>query len=204
MKPFSHQVRRLHLYLALFCLPWFIMYGITSVAFSHPGWFEAPRGLYDTSSGNWTEEGSWPCTVVVPAAGEIPREVTAALVEVAGIQAEAYGAFRSGERQVEVYFPSFWETRRLTYRIEEQRLSLYSRETLPRQVLTEMHARAGFHHDSLLNDAWAVMVDLVCIGFLLWVVTGLYMWWTLPGLRGWGAFGLGAGILSFTLFLFLL
>jgi len=36
-----HQVnRRVHLYLALFLLPWFLMYGVSSIAFSHGPYFE--------------------------------------------------------------------------------------------------------------------------------------------------------------------
>jgi hypothetical protein len=204
MKPFSHQVRRTHLYLALFCLPWFVMYGVTSIAFSHPGWFETGADLYNTSGDAWTEEGAWPCTLVVPEAGEVPREVAAQLLQIAGLEEDAYGAYRSGEDRVEVYIASFWKTRRLTYRTDEQRLLLFSRKSIPQQILTGFHARAGYQHDGFLNDAWAFMVDLVCIGFLLWVASGVYIWWQLPKMRGWGAAGLLAGFLSFAAFLLLL
>ena len=30
--------RRTHLYLALLLLPWFLVYGVSSVSFSHPDW----------------------------------------------------------------------------------------------------------------------------------------------------------------------
>ena len=201
MKPFSHLVRRAHLYLALFCLPWFVMYGVTSIAFSHADWFDTGRDLYNTAGDAWTEEGSWPCTVAVPETGEVPRDVATQLLAVAGIDVDAYGAYRSGARQIDVYVVAFWQTRRLSYRLDEQRLFLYSRSSIPQQILTGMHARAGYQHDGLLNDAWAFMVDLVSIGFLLWVATGLYIWWQLPGMRRWGAVGLLAGVLSFAGFL---
>lgn len=197
MKPFSHLVRRTHLYLALFCLPWFVMYGITSLAFSH-------AGLFGNRAGEWIEEGAWPCTLDVPAEGDVPRNVAAELLEIAGLQEDAFGAYRTDEHQVEVFIVGFWQRQRLVYRIEEQRLFLYSREAPPEHILTGMHARAGYQHDSILNDAWAFMVDLVAIGFVLWVVTGVYIWWQLPGLRTWGAVGLLAGLLSFAAFLLLL
>ena len=38
-------LRRTHIYLALFLLPWFGMYGISSLPFSHPEWFMPT--LYD-------------------------------------------------------------------------------------------------------------------------------------------------------------
>lgn len=201
MKSFLHITRRTHLYLAMFCLPWFIMYGITSIAFAHPEWFERDNNLYDTALEGWTEEGAWPCTVEIPESGPIPRDIATELVHTAGIHAGAYGAYRSGPGKVDVYFPSFWETRRLTYRIEEQRLSLHSRPSVTQNTLTGMHARAGYQHDGFLNDAWAVMVDVVMFGFLLWVMSGIYIWWKLPALRVWGLITLVAGIISFAGFL---
>lgn len=204
MKPFPHLVRRLHVYLALFCLPWFVMYGLSSLAFSHPDLFETGADLYNTAGDAWTEEGSWPCTLAVPEAGPIPRDVAAELLQIAGLREDAFGAYRANEHQIDVYIVAFWQTRRLSYRLEEQRLTLYRRKQVPQQILTGMHARAGYQHDGLLNDAWAVMVDLVCVGFLLWVLTGLYIWWQITRLRWWGAAGLLAGLVSFASLLLLL
>ena len=194
---FSHLVRRTHLYLALFCLPWFVMYGITSVAFTHPSWF-------DTEGRPWVEDNSWPCTLDAPEGNDIPRGFGAELIKIAGIDAGAFGAYRSGPQSIDVYFPSFWETKRLSYDIEAQRLKLFVRESIPQHKLTGMHARAGYQHDGFWNFAWAVMVDVVAIGFLLWVITGIYIWWQLPGMRGWGLVGLGAGLLAFVAFFFVL
>ena len=36
------------------------------------------------------------------------------------------------------------------------------------------------HHEDLLADE---NVDVVCIAFVVWVATGLYMWWLLPATR---------------------
>ena len=63
-----------------------------------------------------------------------------------------------------------------------------------------MHIRAGFVQESFLSDLWAVVVDIVCVAFVLWVATGLYMWWLQSQTRRWGALALGAGCLSFFLF----
>jgi hypothetical protein len=46
-----------------------------------------------------------------------------------------------------------------------------------------------------------VTVDLACLGMLLWIVSGLYMWWSLPGLRGWGWLAFLGGIGSYALFM---
>ena len=69
-------------------------------------------------------------------------------------------------------------------------------------ILILMHIRAGFAQESFLSDLWGVIVDIVCVAFVLWVATGLYMWWQLSHTRRWGALALGGGWLSFLLFVF--
>lgn len=198
MKPITHYLRRAHLYLGLFCLPWFVMYGVTSVAFTHPDWFQLPPGLPDVTSDLYTHEGSWACPVaVLPDDGPIPRDAAAELVRVAGIDAKAFGAYRAGPNRIEVYFPSFFDVKRLVCRVDEQQLDLYTRPQIVPHALTGMHARAGYQHDSLANDAWALMVDVVMISFLAWVVTGFVIWWQFPRMRWWGALALVAGFGTF-------
>jgi hypothetical protein len=36
---------------------------------------------------------------------------------------------------------------------------------------------------------------------LLWVVSGIYMWWSLPRLRGWGWLAFLGGVGSYALFM---
>jgi uncharacterized RDD family membrane protein YckC len=69
------------------------------------------------------------------------------------------------------------------------------------EFLTGMHARGGFHQDGFWQDAWAVVVDIVCFAFLVWVATGLIMWWGIPSHRGWGWVAIGGGLLAFAVFM---
>ena len=58
---YSHLNRRLHLYLGLALLPWFFMYGISSVPFAHSQYFDR----LDAATGLplWTlrAERIWTC-----------------------------------------------------------------------------------------------------------------------------------------------
>ena len=63
-----------------------------------------------------------------------------------------------------------------------------------------MHARGGFEQDGLLERSWSVIVDLVCVAIVLWIATGLYMWWGVPGSRRWGWVAISAGVVSFLVF----
>jgi hypothetical protein len=201
MPSFALIVRRVHLYLSLTCWPWFVLFGITALAFNHGDWFDEPNDLYNLSGPTWTKVQTWTCTIDVPAQGQVPREVAAEMLAVAGIQADAYGAFRSGEKQISAYITEFWRTRRLAYDIDRHQLSLYTRQSFARTTMRLMHARAGYRHDGLLNDIWAMMVDAATIGLLLWVASGLYMWWQQRSLRKIGGLCLLAGLLTFVAFL---
>ena len=45
-----HTIRRLHLYLGLFLLPWSILYGVTGFLFNHPTAFaDAPTASFGRS-----------------------------------------------------------------------------------------------------------------------------------------------------------
>ncbi len=187
--------RRLHLYLGLICLPWFLMYGITSIAFNHPTCF----GKADP---HWVEIGEWPCTLEVALDKEFPRELGPPLLEIAGIKSEAYGVYRWGKDPiVYVGFPSLWHPQRLAYHVEEKRLTLEKDSVALPKLLTALHGTGGFESKSPARTAWAVIVDLVCLAFLSWVVTGLYLWWRFSRLRAWGAVALAAGLLSFVAFM---
>ena len=47
------------------------------------------------------------------------------------------------------------------------------------------------------DSVWAVFVDIVSVGLILWIASGIYMWWGLPSTRRWGWLALSAGMLCF-------
>jgi hypothetical protein len=194
---FSHLNRRMHLYLGLTLVPWFVMYGISSIPFAHNQYFEAR----DQAKGLplWTTRLEQSYSIAVPAEGEL-RAVGAQIVKDFGLQG-AFGAYRQGPNQINVYVNTFRHVTQAKYFVAEQKIVVEDRRFRFDHFLTGMHARGGFEQESLLNTAWGAMVDVACLGMLLWVVSGLYMWWCLPGLRNWGwlAFLSGAG--SFALFM---
>lgn len=198
---FQHLNRRLHLYLGMFCLPWFIAYGVTSIAFNHNTWFNDGKGQ---PGGRMTEVQSWECAVEVPASGPIPKEVGRELLDIASLDTKAFGLFRTGEGNINVYMPSFTEMRQLVYLVDEGRLVMNERKKFAQQFLTGLHARGGYQHDSFLNDLWAFIVDVVCVAFLLWVATGIIMWLRVPAMRTWGLVALVSGFASFAVFMVVL
>ena len=194
---FPHFNRRLHLYLALVLLPWFLMYGVSSIPFSHNQYFNE----LDQKKGVplWTLRLEKPYEVAVPE-GEL-RPLASQVVRDLELKG-TYGAYRPpGGKHIEIYAATFLHATRARYYPEEKRITLEDRRFRFDQFLTGMHARGGFRHDWALQIFWSVVVDIVCVGMLLWIASGLYMWWSLPGLRRWGWVALLGGLGSFGLFL---
>ncbi|MBI3281777.1 MAG: hypothetical protein HYZ57_18285 [Acidobacteria bacterium] len=196
---FSHVNRRLHLYLALTLLPWFLMYGISSFPFAHHGIFDA---VYNDGVPLWKVRFDKPYAIEAPKQGDL-RPIGARVMAENGLEG-SFGTYRGKPGELNIFVHSFLHSTRLTYFEKEQRLLAEDRRWRWDQFFTGMHARGGFAQDSWLVDAWGVVVDIVCIGFLLWIATGLYMWWQLRAARTWGWVALGAGMGVFVLLLFTL
>ena len=181
---FAHLNRRTHLYLGLALLPWFLMYGLSSIPFAHTAFFErrdAARGLP-----MWTLRATHTVDLPVP---EDPRELRAlgaALLRQAGVSAGSFGVYRQSPTQLNVYAYSFRHSTQLKYFIDQQRMTVEDRRFRWDQFLTGMHGRGGFEQEGLLDRSWSVIVDLVCLAIALWIASGLYMWWGLQGSRTWG------------------
>jgi hypothetical protein len=195
---FNHFNRRLHLYLGLFLLPWFFIYGISSIPFAHSQFFnelDAKKNLP-----MWTVRLERDFDKPVPEKDEELRAFGAAVLKEVGIEDMAFGAYRQSPEQVNVYAHTFLTSTQVKYFIDKKKLSVEDRRFRWDQFLTGLHARGGFELDSLLDKSWGVVVDIVSISMLLWIASGLYMWWGLRGHRGWGWLALLSGVLSFAWF----
>jgi hypothetical protein len=193
----THLNRRLHLYLALFLLPWFGMYGVSSIAFSHGTFFEELDKAKNIPL--WTtvaEKSNYP----MPATDDL-HAFAERVVRDTGLPADAsYGAYRQSAAQINVYVYSFWKSTQVKCFLEEKRILVEDRRFRWDHFLTGMHAKGGFEQQGL-HDFWAIVIDIVCVGMLLWVLTGFVMWWSLPAVRNWGWAAIASGILTFALFL---
>jgi len=194
----SHLNRRLHLYLGLALLPWFFMYGISSVPFAHNQFFEqrdAAKGLP-----LWTLRAERTLDVPVPQDTAGLRAFGATLLKDAGVAATSYGTYRQTPTQINVYAYSFWTSTQLKYDSDRKKLTVEDRRFRWDHFLTGMHARGGFEQEGFLQLSWSIVVDIVCVAMIVWIASGLVMWWELPGQRRWGWVAIVAGTASFLFF----
>jgi len=194
----SHINRRLHLYLGLALLPWFFMYGISSIPFAHTPFFERRDAAKRLPL--WTLRAEKTVDVPVPEDAGGLRPLGAALLREAGVNGTSFGIYRQSPTQVNVYAYSFWQSTQLKYYVDQKKLTVEDRRFRWDHFLTGVHARGGFEQDSLLDRSWSLVVDLVSLSMLLWIASGLYMWWELPGQRRWGWLAIAAGTASFAFF----
>jgi len=194
---YPHFNRRLHLYLALTLLPWFLMYAASSLAFSHDQYFQAR----DQAKGAplWTTRFERSYSIDVPQSGDL-RAIGARIMRDNGL-AGSFGTYRQSPNQLNVYIYTFLHSTQAKYFITERKLVVEDRRFRFDHFLTGMHGRGGFEQEGILEKTWGVLVDLVWLGMILWIATGLYMWWHLPRVRAWGWLALAGGFASFTLFL---
>jgi hypothetical protein len=195
---FDRINRRAHLYLALFLLPWFFMWGVTSVAFNHAPMFQAHYDdgvpIFATVDEMTFEGARQP--------NETDREFGQRVFEQADLQGANFGYWRPNDKTLNFIRFDFWNARQVVFHEEDQRMEIQVRRDRWDHILTGMHARAGFDQEAFLPDAWAVMVDFAMIATLLWICTGLYMWWHIKPHRNWGLAALTAGFASFAYFIY--
>lgn len=194
----SHLLRRLHLYLGLALLPWFLMYGISSLPFAHNRYFEnrdAAKGLP-----LWTMRLERSYEAPVPAGQEELREFGRGILREVGLKPVNFGVYRQSPTRLIVNTYSFLESIRVIYASDRKWLTVEDRRFRFDQFLTGMHARGGFEQDGFLSDSWGVMVDIVCLAMIGWILTGYYMWWGIPGHRRWGTVAIIAGVGAFVVF----
>lgn len=198
MKTFDKINRRSHLYLGLFLMPWLLMYGVSSFIVIHQPWFKADQALA------WEPlfEKEYRRPVPDPA----DRDLRATAQEILK-DSNLEGAFwvnRPRPDTLHIDRFSFWDSTRLTYSIKEQKLKAERKPMRVSQAVIRMHFRGGYGQPTFRDKFWGLLVDVACIGIILWVASGLIMWWRLPRLRAWGAIAVAGGFLSFLLFVWTL
>lgn len=182
----AHFVRRAHLYTGLFLLPWVIMFGVSTIPINHPS----------PETAQWTPLAQHTFDTPVPAASENLRPLGREMMNAAGIEG-GYYVYRVNPRQVQAGHPNFLAPIRITYFPEERRLIVEQRPFSLRPFLSGMHTRGGYDTGGFWDSVWALFVDVVSVGLILWIASGIYMWWGLPATRRSGWIALSAGAICF-------
>jgi len=189
---FQHFVRRAHLYMGLCLWPWVVMFGVSSIPLNHNLPSDPPK---------WIETAQHSFDVDLPPVGETLRPLGRQMMDTTGITG-GYFVNRVNQRQVNVNHPNFLRPVRIIYQADQKRLITERREFTLRSFVSGMHTRGGYDLDGAWDSVWAVFVDIVSVALLVWMASGVYMWWYLPVTRRWGWAALAAGAASFAVIVF--
>lgn len=194
--------RRLHVYLGIALVPWFIMYAIGAFVLNHRGlvdeWFKSDRP-------EWTNRFDREYHRPVPADADL-RAVGFQILEDFGLANRSYWAWwQNNERkQLVVTAFKFLSTTRLTYFVDQGRVLAQDSAFRLDRLFVGMHERGGYQQRPWLTKAWGLMVDIVGLAVLMWVISGLYVWWKTRRKHRTGLIVIAAGIASFAILVALL
>ncbi len=191
MITFDKLNRRTHLYLGLFLMPWLLMYGVSSFIIIHE------KAIYKAKPPQW--EPLFEKDYRRPISEQEDLRVTAREILKDCDMEGAFWANKSKPDTLEIDRFSFWGSTRLTYSIKAQKLKAERQSAPAPEAVVRMHFRGGYGQPGFWNKFWGFLVDLACLGILVWTASGLIMWWRLPRFRNWGAIAVGGGVLAFLL-----
>ncbi|MFC1552402.1 hypothetical protein ACFL6P_07535 [Candidatus Latescibacterota bacterium] len=189
--------RRIHLYLGLFLFLFFIKYAVSAIPFAHNQMFNK----YYKDKPQWEVTSEQEYTRPVPEGADL-QELGEQILADFGDNGTFWVNRNNNRLNINRY--SFWSTTRYTYKIDENMMVVESQHFRWDHFITKFHWIGGYQQNRFINDLWAFMIDLVCIGIFVWIATGIYMWWKIKSARFWGSVALGGGMLTFIIFLIVL
>jgi hypothetical protein len=191
MKTWNLIFRRTHLYLGMALIPWMLVYAASTFVFNHRERFHGLRA----ADPQWVPLWEKDYALATPPAADNPAALRATAQRILDDQklGGAFAVRRTGSR-LNINVPNFWHPRRLAYDLTTQKLRAEEKRFAWIEVLIRLHERTGYGTGGFLNNLWAFAVDVFCVTTLVWIATGLYLWWKLAATRRWGFIAIGGGL----------
>lgn len=199
-KDISKIIRRTHMYTALFLMPWVAMYALSTIAMNHRDYFNErygePRNVYQTVS---------ELTLNLQFSEGVTTEQAAVQILQTLEMDGAHNANGSiADDRITINRNSLVKPKRITFIPSTLSLTIEELEFRSPHFLERMHRARGYNQTYWMNDLWAFLVDAVIVAMMLWVATGLWMWWELKITRWWGVVCVTGGMILFGFFLALI
>ena len=193
---FSKIVRRIHMYLALFLIPWMLMYALSTFMMYHNKFF---KEAYGGNVVGWQKESerTYPAQF---GADTHPKLMAQQILR--DLRMEGGHTVNRDRGGITIVRTNALTPTRITYRPADGKMVIEKQEFRAQPFLSRLHMRRGFDSNYAADDAWAVSVDLAIVGIGFWVLSGLWMCWELRVTRKFGALCALAGFVLFTVFVF--
>ena len=159
----------------MFLAPWLFIYAFSTFMVNHGSVFRKMRPAPDAWNPVWEKDYS----IDLPQGQIAVRELAEDLLETEGISTARFGVNRNAQRAL-ITSQRFLNPVRITYRLADGRLIAEKREGSWVEALLRMHFRTGYGRGDLQQFVWGLIVDIVCVAFIVWMGTGFYLWWKIP------------------------
>lgn len=195
----SRMVRRIHMYLGLFLVPWLFMYAASTAVMNHR---EFVQSLYSSKQPQMVRERELDYGREFPA--EAKREqIAEAILADLGLEG-AHRVSGGNGKPLLIDRQHALAPRRITWNQSTGKIVIEKQAFRSAAFLERMHRRRGYQHTYPLEDAWAFSVDLAVTAMVFWCLSGLWLWWELRPTRLWGTVCAMSGLTLFVLFALLL
>lgn len=184
------------MYLGLFFFPWMAMYALSTIVMNHRASFAeryGPGPVPFEQESRRTYDGSFPPDADL-------RTISTQILDSLGLDG-AHNVSRRKDGAIVINRNDLTTPRRLTYSPADRTLVVERMASRPNAFLERFHRRRGYDTGYRLDTAWAVTVDAAIAAMILWVLSGLWMWWEMKVTRAAGLAALASGIGLFALYL---
>ncbi len=190
-------LRRIHMYLGLFLMPWVIVYGLSAIVMNHLPFF---RDWYGKDWGRFVVDNQTTWDNPLPAGADAQAVASAILQDLNLDGAHWINARRNGSR-ITIHRNGVIYPRRITYSPADGRIIIERQVFQWPLFLRRLHVRRGYGTGYLADNVWALVVDLFIAAALAWGGTGLWTWYKMKKTRTWGALCAAVGCVLFAVFL---
>ena len=179
---FSRIVRRTHMYLALFLIPWMLVYALSSLVFNH---FGTVRNWYGGNLNRFEllEEREYHPDL---SESTTPAEAARAILTDLNMEGSHFVQGGLNQDRLTINRQFGFTARRIIYFPNEQRIRIEQLAANTPNFLTRLHTRHGYEQEDSASQAWGLTVELTVIAMVFWVLSGLWLWWEIKPARLWG------------------
>lgn len=184
------------MYLGLFLFPWILMYALSTLVMNHRAVFVA---RYGSGPVPFEKERQLVYDGVFPDNAEL-KTISKQILTSVGLDG-AHAVSRRKDGSIVINRSDLITPRRLTYNPADRTLLIEKMAYRSNAFLERFHRRRGYATGYGLDTVWAVSVDAAIAAMVVWVLSGLWMWWEMKVTRGLGATAFLGGAGLFALYL---
>jgi hypothetical protein len=195
----SRLVRRIHMFTALFLVPWMVMYALSTLVMTHR---EFVGSYYSSKNPALVTERELDYSRSFPT-NSTREQIGDQVLQDLGLSGTHYVSGGKNGKPLVIHRQHALTPRHITFDAPNNKIILKREEFRATNFLERMHRRRGYNSYALENT-WGFAVDVAVVTMAFWSLSGIWLWWELKSTRRWGALSLAAGLGLFAMFLALI